>query len=58
MEMTESKKATYGSEVVEIIGVEHKSSFGDLLKIRLKTGEEKVVLSNEIKNIKQTKEIE
>lgn len=50
--MTERRKATWKNEVVEIIKVEHKSSFGDLLRIRLKTGEEKVVLSNKIKNIK------
>lgn len=56
--MTERRKTAWKNKVVEIIGVEHKSSFGDLLKIKLKTGEEKLVLHNEIRNIKQTKEIE
>lgn len=50
--MTIKKKALWKSEQVTIVGVEHKSSFGDLLKIKLKTGREIIVLSTKLQKYK------
>lgn len=49
--MTIEKRALWKNEPVTIIRVEHKSSFGDLLRIRLKTGEEKTVISTKLQKI-------
>lgn len=55
--MTAEIKAIWNNIEVSILGIEHKSSFGDLLRINC-NGEEKVVNSNYIKIIKNRGENE
>ena len=49
--MTARIRAVWNNTEVSVIGIEHKSSFGDLVRISC-DGEEKVVNSNYIKIIK------
>ena len=50
--MTTEIKAIWNNTEVSILGIEHKSSFGDLVRIRY-NNKEKVVNSNYIKKIKE-----
>ena len=55
--MTARIKAIWNNTEVSVIGIEHRSSFGDLVRISC-DGKEKVVNSNYIRIIKTEERIE